>query len=84
MFRYPIALIVLLLASCATCPEKPPQLVKVPVVEYVAVPADLAAPCPVERAKSRTVEAVVSAYNANVTALETCNDRMTRIRGLTP
>src|SRR3546814_4332100 len=65
----------LLLAGCASTPkaEPLPALVKVPVLEYVRVPDKLTAPCPVTRAKSRTVEAVVSAYNAHVTALEACN-----------
>src|SRR3546814_20766379 len=68
----------LLLAGCASTPkaEPLPALVKVPVLEYVRVPDKLTAPCPVTRAKSRTVEAVVSAYNANVTALEACNAKL--------
>ena len=32
-------------------------------------------PCPVARAESRTVEAVVSAYNANIETLESCANR---------
>lgn len=75
-----------LLAGCASTPktEPMPTIIKVPVTQYVPVPEALTAPCPVTRAKTRTVEAVVLAYNANVTALEDCSDRMGRIRGLTP
>src|SRR3546814_16100769 len=75
----------LLLAGCASTPkaEPLPALVKVPVLEYVRVPDKLTAPCPVTRAKSRTVEAVVSAYHANVTALEACNEKLPGIRAFT-
>ena len=75
---------VLVLAGCKTCPDRPqvPEIVKVPVRTTVPVPAALAAPCPVARAESRTVEAVVSAYNANVENLEACNRRLQEIRAL--
>ena len=75
---------VLVLAGCKTCPDRPqvPEIVKVPVRTTVPVPAGLTAPCPVARAESRTVEAVVSAYNANVENLEACNRRLQEIRAL--
>lgn len=75
---------VLVLAGCKTCPDRPqvPEVVKVPVRTTVPVPAALTAPCPVARAESRTVEAVVSAYNANVETLEACNRRLQEIRAL--
>ena len=75
---------VLVLAGCKTCPDKSPvpEIVKVPVRTTVPVPAGLTAPCPVARAESRTVEAVVSAYNANVENLEACNRRLQEIRAL--
>ena len=75
---------VLVLAGCKTCPDRPqvPEIVKVPVRTTVPVPAGLTAPCPVARAESRTVEAVVSAYNANVENLAACNRRLQEIRAL--
>lgn len=80
-----VALIALALAGCQTCPpEKLPEVVKVPVVQYVGVPDTLTEPCPIKKADARTVEAVVSAYNANVTALEGCNADKAAIRGLKP
>lgn len=81
----PLLLIaVLVLAGCQTCPDRPPvpEIVKVPVRTTVPVPAELTAPCPVARAESRTVEAVVSAYNANVETLEACNRKLGEIRAL--
>lgn len=74
----------LVLAGCKTCPDRPqlPEVVKVPVYRTVPVPAGLTAPCPVARAESRTVEAVVSAYNANVEHLEACNRKLGEIRAL--
>lgn len=77
-----LIVILLVLAGCKTCPEKPPVIVKVPIRTTVPVPAELTAPCAVARAQDRTVEAVVSAYNANVEHLDACNQRMTEIRAL--
>lgn len=73
---------VLLLTACQTCPERVPELVKVPVRVTVPVPEKLTAPCPVARAESRTVQAVVRAYNANVENLEACNRKLGEIRAL--
>ncbi len=75
---------VLVLAGCQTCPDRPPvpEIVKVPIRTTVPVPAELTTPCPIARAESRTVEAVVSAYNANVETLEACNRRLQEIRSL--
>lgn len=73
---------VLLLTACQTCPERVPEVVKVPVRVTVPVPEKLTAPCPVARAESRTVQAVVQAYNANVENLEACNRKLGEIRAL--
>lgn len=81
-FNYAATAAVLLLAGCNTCPERLPEVVKVPVRVTVPVPSELSAPCPVARAESRTVEAVVSAYNANVEHLEACNRKLGEIRAL--
>lgn len=72
----------LVLAGCKTITPAP-EIVQVPVDRYVAVPASLTAPCPVARATARTVEAVVTAYNANITALDACNAQLDGIRNLT-
>lgn len=85
MSRHSFALIALaLLAGCAHEPEKPklPEVVHVTVEKLVPVDERLTKPCPATRAASRTVEAVVQAYNANVTALEDCDGRMSEIRAL--
>lgn len=76
---------VLVLAGCQTCPDRPPvpEIVKVPVRTTVPVPAALTTPCPIARAENRTVEAVVSAYNANIETLESCaNRKLQEIRSL--
>lgn len=81
-----IAVLMLALSACrpdvADDPPPAPEVVKVPVTKYVPVPEKLTKPCPVTRAKTRTVEAVVSAYNANVTSLETCNAQIDGVRNL--
>ncbi|WP_205903579.1 Rz1-like lysis system protein LysC, partial [Pseudomonas viridiflava] len=61
---------------------KLPEVVHVTVEKLVPVDAKLIKPCPATRAASRTVEAVVTAYNANITALEDCDGRMSEIRAL--
>jgi len=73
-----------LLTSCAHEPEKPklPEVVHVTVEKLVPVDARLTKPCPAKRAESRTIEAVVSAYNANLLTLEDCDTRMSEIRAL--
>lgn len=85
MRRHSAALIALgLLAGCAHEPEKPrlPEVVHVTVEKLVPVDERLTKPCPAKRAASRTVEAVVAAYNANIAALEDCDGRMGEIRAL--
>lgn len=88
MRRHSIALILALplcgFGSCSQKPEKPqiPEVVHVTVEKQVPVDERLTKPCPVSRAASRTVEAVVAAYNANITTLEDCDGRMSEIRAL--
>lgn len=74
----------MLLTGCAHQPERPklPEKVYVAVDRLVPVDDRLTQPCPATRATSRTVEAVVSAYNANLLALQDCNTRMGEIRAL--
>ena len=70
--------------SCSKKPEPPvmPKIVTVTVEKQVPVDDRLTSPCPATRANTRTVEAVVAAYNANITALEDCDGRMSEIRAL--
>lgn len=70
--------------SCSNKPEKPtiPEVVHVTVEKLVPVDGRLTRPCTAKRAESRTIEAVVSAYNANVATLEDCDSRMSEIRAL--
>lgn len=86
MRRHSAALILLTLAlaGCKTAPERVvvPEIVKVPVREYVPVPESLSRDCPISRVKTRTVEALVAAYNANITSLEGCNGDKAAIRKL--
>ncbi len=84
MRRHSIALIALALAGCSTQPERPnlPEKVYVTVEKLVPVDDRLTQPCVATRVTTRTVEAVVSAYNANLLALQDCNTRMGEIRAL--
>lgn len=89
MRRHPIALILaaaLPLCGFGSCgqAQKPdmPKAVYVTVERTVAVPASLTARCPVKRATQRTIESVVSAYNANVASLEQCNGQLGAIEKL--
>ena len=59
-----------------------PKVVHVQVDRVVEVPKALTARCSIARAQSRTVEAVVSAYNANVLSLQRCNNQLGEIEGL--
>ncbi|WP_164241921.1 Rz1-like lysis system protein LysC [Stenotrophomonas maltophilia] len=74
----------MLLASCAHQAERPklPEKVYVTVEKLVPVDDRLTQPCPAKRAESRTVEAVVAAYNANLIVLQDCDTRMGEIRAL--
>lgn len=78
------AAVAMAMVGCRSTPERVvvPEIVHVPVREYVPVPEQLSRDCPIARAASRTVEAVVSAYNANITSLEACNADKAGIRQL--
>lgn len=91
MRRHSVAVILaaaLPLCGFGTCSkaEKPdlPKVVYVPVERTVAVPPALTSCCPVKRASQRTIESVVSAYNANVLSLEQCNTQLGAIEKLAP
>src|SRR5690606_33577309 len=62
------AAVALLLAGCQSAPEaRPfvaPEVIRVPVKEYVQLPEALTQPCPVPVLKGRTVGDVVTASNA--------------------
>ncbi len=59
-----------------------PQVVYITVEKPVAPPAELTQPCPITRAQERSVEKVVSAYNANILSLQQCNKQLGEIRGM--
>ena len=88
MNRLLLIALLLPLAGWGGCSQvqKPdvPKVVYVQVEKPVALPAELTKPCPPVRAASRTVEAVVSAYNANIPAQADCDRRMSEIRKLQP
>lgn len=87
MPRHPLALIAMTLAL-AGCQQvrKPevPKVVYVTVEKPVALPESLTKPCPPVRAKERTVDALVSAYNTNIPVQSDCDHRMSEIRKLQP
>lgn len=59
-----------------------PKVVHVTVEKAVQPPAALTQSCPIARAQERTVEQVVSAYNANILSLQQCNKQLGEIRML--
>lgn len=69
--------------SCSRA-QKPemPKVVYVKVEKPVAPPAALTQQCPITRAQDRTVEQVVSAYNANSLSLQQCNKQLGELRQL--
>lgn len=89
MRRSALALIaVLALAGCKTAPEaRPfvaPEIVRVPVKTYVALPEEMTLDCPVPAIKGRTVGDVVEVANARKVALEQCNAQLRAIRAAQP
>lgn len=82
--RAAVAVALLALAGCKTAPERVvvPEVVKVPVTEYVRVPDSLTEPCVSPELKERTVEAVVAAANARKVCEDRLNDQMRQIRKL--
>lgn len=86
MNRMLLIVLLLVLAGCGEKTVKPtvPEVVRVQVPQYVRLPEELTKPCPAQHAKSRTVEAVVSAYNTNIPSQTDCDERMARIRKLQP
>jgi hypothetical protein len=88
MNRILLIMMLLPLAGLGGCSraQKPeiPKVVYVKIEKPVALPESLTRPCPPARAKERTVEAVVSAYNANIPVQTDCDERMSRIRALQP
>ena len=89
MRRHPIAVIfaaALPLCGFGSCSKasKPdiPQVVYVTVEKQVPVRDELSKACPISRAKERSVEQVVSAYNANILSLQQCNKQLGEIRQL--
>ncbi|QNH21246.1 hypothetical protein HEP73_02160 [Xanthomonas sp. GW] len=86
MNRLLLIALLLPLAGWGGCSQTKPQIpekVYVRVEVPAELPETLTAPCPPVRAKTRTVEAVVSAYNANIPTQEDCDRRMGEIRKLT-
>jgi len=61
-----------------------PEVIRVPVKEYVQLPEALTQPCPVPVLKGRTVGDVVTASNARKLALDKCNAQLKAIREVQP
>lgn len=77
-------LLTVLLAGCASTPPEPvpPQVVRVPVTVYAAVPPELTARVPVEMPAANTVAEAVRVARARRAALEQCNAQLDAIRAL--
>lgn len=85
MRRHLLITCCLLLAGCKTCPvPKAPEVLEVVVTRTVAVPAELAEDCDVPAKQGNTVGDAVLLANQRKAALEECNKRLARIRGLAP
>lgn len=88
MRRHTVALILAVFPLCGfgSCgkAQKPdvPKVVYVTVDKPVAPPAALTQLCPISRAQDRTVEQMVSAYNANILSLQQCNKQLGEIRDM--
>lgn len=89
MRRHSIALIlsaVLPLCGFGSCSKtsKPdiPKVVYVTVEKQAEVPEALTRACLIARAQERSVEQVVSAYNANILSLQQCNSQLREIKKL--
>lgn len=77
-----VLILAAVLAGCANDRPTPPKVVYVEIEKIVPVPKELTEPCPVQKVKKRSVEALVNAYNANTPIHEDCDKRMKRIREL--
>ena len=81
--RATLAVVAMMLAGChASCPTTIPDVVRVAVPQYVPVPDELTAPCPIAMPEARTVAEAVRIARMRRAALEACNDRLSRIREL--
>lgn len=78
----------LALAGCQATPEvRPfvaPEIIRVPVKTYVALPEELTEDCPISRTKSRKIGHLVDAYNRNIVSLQQCNAEKRAIRESQP
>lgn len=82
--RHALTLTLLALAGCKTTEPLPklPEIVKVTVTEYVAVPAELAKPCTEYAAKEQSYGEAKRLALLRLESIEECNKRMARIRAL--
>jgi hypothetical protein len=60
----------------------PPKIVRVPVKEFVAVPAELSKPCAEIEKKSNTYGEAIRLANQRLLSLQECNKRLAEIRKL--
>lgn len=63
-------------------PEKPPQIVRVPVTKYVPLPAELTAPCDDVEPREQTYGEALRLANARKEIIAKCNRDKARIRAL--
>lgn len=86
--RLAAALTVLMLAACVPKPElivpDAPEIVRVAVDRYVALPAELTADCYDEGAKEQTYGEAKRLANLRRESLAECNARWAKVRALQP
>lgn len=84
--RYAIALIVLAQTGCSTTPPMPvlPEIVKVPVREYVAIPAELTKDCQQFTAQEQSYDEAKRLALVRAESIDECNRRWAKVRALQP
>lgn len=86
--RLSVAVILLLAGCCGSKPElvipEAPDVVRVAVPQYVALPAELTGDCYNEGAKLQTYNEAKRLANLRNASIEECNKRWSKVRELQP
>lgn len=86
MRRLALTITVLLLASCRSNPPAPqlPEIVRVPVKTFVALPVELTADCTEVPKRNNSYGEAIRLANSRKDSLDECTKRMREIRALQP